>query len=88
MFRTEGLSTIATTTDLRNDSKSVFRALRSGGVLVQRNGQPRAVLLSFEMWKALRPYLDEAAEGEAAEGEAAEGEAAEGAAEPSSNGQH
>lgn len=81
MFRTEGLSTIATTTDLRNDSKAVFRALRSGGVLVQRNGQPQAVLLSFEMWKALRPHLGQARSLDDAHSDATE-------PDPSPNGTH
>lgn len=55
MYQTRGIQTIATITELRSETADlVDHARRSGnGVLIQKNNEPKAVLLSFEKYEAL-----------------------------------
>lgn len=55
MYQTRGIETIATITELRSETADlVEHARRSGnGVLIQKNNEPKAVLLSFEKYEKL-----------------------------------
>lgn len=55
MYRTEGVESIATITELRADTSGIIDHARSSGdgILIQKNNEPRAVLLSYERYREL-----------------------------------
>ncbi|NBB90411.1 MAG: hypothetical protein GVY23_04290 [Spirochaetes bacterium] len=58
MYNTEGLSAIATVTELRTETADVLSVLEDvPAICVQRNNEPEAAMLSMEMYRALRAEL-------------------------------
>ncbi|MEO0557998.1 MAG: type II toxin-antitoxin system Phd/YefM family antitoxin [Bacteroidota bacterium] len=55
MFTTKGIDAIASVTELRSKTAELLDATkgRKQGVLVQRNNEPAAVLLSYERYMEL-----------------------------------
>lgn len=56
MYTTEGVSQIATITELRSETAEVLKAAqaKSGGVMIQKNNQPEAALISWDVYKKLK----------------------------------
>jgi prevent-host-death family protein len=60
MYTTEGVDAVATITELRSDTSDLVdqaQAIRNG-VLIQKNNEPRAVLLSWDIYKAITEEVD------------------------------
>lgn len=59
MYRTEGVSTIATVTELRSDASTVIDRVRQNGerVLIQKNNEPSAVLIDHETFTRIKDEL-------------------------------
>ena len=55
MFTTKGIDAIASVTELRSKTAELLDATkgRTHGVLIQRNNEPAAVLLSYERYMEL-----------------------------------
>lgn len=55
MFTTQGLDAIASVTELRSKTAELIEQTRGRrqGILVQRNNEPAAVLLSYERYMEL-----------------------------------
>jgi prevent-host-death family protein len=59
MFQTEGVSAIATITELRADTSTLIDHVTDhGAIMVQKNNEPHAALISWEMYKALKEKID------------------------------
>jgi len=56
MYTTKGVSQIATITELRSETAEVLKAAKDnpGGVMIQKNNQPEAALISWEVYKKLK----------------------------------
>jgi prevent-host-death family protein len=56
MYTTEGVSQIATITELRSETAEVLEAAKAnaGGVMIQKNNQPEGALISWEVYKQLK----------------------------------
>ncbi len=55
MYTTESVDAVATITELRSDTADLIdraQAIRNG-VLIQKNNEPRAVLLSWDAYRAI-----------------------------------
>lgn len=54
-YRTEGVESIATITELRAETSGIVAHARSSGdgVLIQKNDEPPAVLLSYDRYREL-----------------------------------
>jgi len=60
MYKTEGVSLVASITELRMNTAEVLEALQTRRVVgVQRNNTPVAAMVSMEMYRALREALTE-----------------------------
>ena len=59
MYNTEGISTIATITELRSDTSDLIDYVREtqNGVLIQKNNEPYAVLLDWETFRESKQEL-------------------------------
>lgn len=60
MYTTEGVDAVATITELRSDTSDLVdqaQAIRNG-VLIQKNNEPHAVLLSWDIYKAIMKEVD------------------------------
>jgi prevent-host-death family protein len=60
MYTTEGVDAVATITELRSDTSDLVdqaQAIRNG-VLIQKNNEPHAVLLSWDIYKAIMEEVD------------------------------
>ncbi|WP_022835347.1 type II toxin-antitoxin system Phd/YefM family antitoxin [Salisaeta longa] len=59
MYQTEGVDAIATITELRSDTSELVDHVREnkGGILIQRNNAPHAVLIDWEVYKRIREKL-------------------------------
>ena len=59
MYNTEGINTIATITELRSNTSDLIEHVRStkNGVLIQKNNEPYAVLIDWEMYKQIKEKL-------------------------------
>ena len=55
MYKTKGIESIATITELRSKTSELVDYAREAkkGVLIQKNNEPYAVLLSFEQYEEL-----------------------------------
>jgi prevent-host-death family protein len=60
MYQTEGVSAIATITELRSDTSSLIDHVTrtEGGVMIQKNNEPQAALISWETYLKLKDKLD------------------------------
>ncbi|WP_103020971.1 type II toxin-antitoxin system Phd/YefM family antitoxin [Salinibacter altiplanensis] len=60
MYSTEGVDAVATITELRSETSDLIEQVQStnNGVLVQKNNEPHAVLISWEVYKAIKEKLD------------------------------
>jgi PHD/YefM family antitoxin component YafN of YafNO toxin-antitoxin module len=60
MYDTEGVSAIATVTELRMETGDLLKLLDQVPVIcIQRNNAPEAAMLSMETYKAVRTQLEE-----------------------------
>ena len=58
MYKTEGVSAIATVTELRMETGDILKLLEEVPVIcVQRNNTPEAAMMSIETYRALRAEL-------------------------------
>jgi prevent-host-death family protein len=60
MYNTEGVDAVATITELRSETSDLIDRVQSmeNGVLIQKNNQPHAVLISWEVYKAIKERVD------------------------------
>lgn len=60
MYNTEGVDSVATITELRSETSDLIDHVRksSNGVLIQKNNEPHAVLISWETYKAIKEKVD------------------------------
>lgn len=60
MYTTEGVDAIATITELRSNTTSLLERVSSShnGILVQKNNEPQAVLLSWSQYKKVADKVD------------------------------
>lgn len=60
MYNTEGVDAVATITELRSETSDLIDHVRStdNGILIQKNNEPHAVLISWETYKAVKDELD------------------------------
>jgi prevent-host-death family protein len=56
MYTTEGVSQIATITELRSETAEVLDAAQKevSGIMIQKNNEPTAALIGWETYKALK----------------------------------
>lgn len=59
MYNTEGVDAVATITELRSETSDLIDHVQStkNGVLIQKNNEPHAVLISWETYKAIKDEL-------------------------------
>lgn len=55
MYSTQGIEAIATITELRSKTAEIVEHARTldRGILIQKNNEPHAVLVSYELYKKL-----------------------------------
>lgn len=60
MYNTEGVDAVATITELRSETSDLIDSVQSknNGVLIQKNNEPHAVLISWETYKAIKEKVD------------------------------
>jgi prevent-host-death family protein len=60
MYNTEGVDAVATITELRSETSDLIEQVQStnNGVLIQKNNEPHAVLISWEVYKAIKEKVD------------------------------
>ena len=60
MYDTEGVDSVATSTELRSETSDLIEHVRdtNKGVLIQKNNEPHAVLISWETYKAVKEKVD------------------------------
>jgi len=60
MYQTEGVDSIATITELRAETSELIDHVRESktGVLIQKNNEPHAVLISWDTYIALKDKVD------------------------------
>jgi len=60
MYNTEGVDAVATITELRSQTSGLIDSVKSknNGVLIQKNNEPHAVLISWETYKAIKEKVD------------------------------
>jgi prevent-host-death family protein len=60
MYNTEGVDAVATITELRSETSDLIDQVQSteNGVLIQKNNEPHAVLISWEIYKAIKEKVD------------------------------
>jgi prevent-host-death family protein len=60
MYNTEGVDAVATITELRSQTSGLIDSVQSknNGVLIQKNNEPHAVLISWETYKAIKEKVD------------------------------
>lgn len=60
MYNTEGVDAVATITELRSSTSDLIDSVQSknNGVLIQKNNEPHAVLLSWETYKAIKEKVN------------------------------
>lgn len=65
MYNTEGIESIATITELRSNTSELVEHAKEleKGVLIQKNNEPYAVLISFDRYKELVGDMDVAENG-------------------------
>ena len=60
MYNTEGVDAVATITELRSETSDLIDQVQStnNGVLIQKNNEPRAVLISWKIYRAIKEKID------------------------------
>ncbi len=60
MYHTEGVDSVATITELRAETSELIDHVRDSktGVLIQKNNEPHAVLISWNMYIAIKDQID------------------------------
>lgn len=60
MYNTEGVDSVATITELRSETSDLIDHVRNtnNGVLIQKNNEPHAVLISWETYKAIKEKVN------------------------------
>ncbi len=60
MYNTEGVDAVATITELRSETSDLIDSVQSknNGVLIQKNNEPHAVLISWETYKAIKEKVN------------------------------
>ena len=60
MYNTEGVDAVATITELRSKPSDLINSVKSknNGVLIQKNNEPHAVLISWETYKAIKDKVN------------------------------
>lgn len=60
MYNTEGVDAVATITELRSETSDLIDQVQStnNGVLIQKNNEPHAVLISWEVYKEIKEKID------------------------------
>ncbi len=55
MYSTQGIEAVATITELRSKTAEIVEHARTldRGILIQKNNEPHAVLVSYELYKKL-----------------------------------
>ena len=59
MYNTEGVDSIATITELRSETANLIDSVRKSrrGILIQKNNEPHAVLIDWELYKKIKAVL-------------------------------
>ena len=60
MYNTEGVDAVATITELRSETSDLIDSVKSknNGVLIQKNNEPHAVLISWETYKTIKDKVN------------------------------
>ena len=60
MYDTEGVDAVATITELRSETSDLIDSVKSknNGVLIQKNNELHAVLISWETYKAIKDKVN------------------------------
>ena len=60
MYNTEGVDAIATITELRSETSELIDHVRTTktGVLIQKNNEPYAVLIDWDVYKEIKNKLN------------------------------
>lgn len=60
MYNTEGVDAVATITELRSKTSDLIDSVKSknNGVLIQKNNEPHAVLISWKTYKAIKEKVN------------------------------
>jgi len=60
MYHTEGVDSVATITELRAETSDLIDHVRDSktGVLIQKNNEPHAVLISWAMYKSIKEEVN------------------------------
>jgi prevent-host-death family protein len=60
MYNTEGVDSVATITELRSETSDLIDHVRNtnNGILIQKNNEPHAVLISWETYKAIKEKVN------------------------------
>lgn len=60
MYNTEGVDAVATITELRSETSDLIESVQSknNGVLIQKNNEPHAVLISWDTYKAIKEKIN------------------------------
>lgn len=60
MYHTEGVDAIATITELRAETSELIDSVRKTkkGILIQKNNEPYAVLMDWEIYKKVKDRVD------------------------------
>ena len=60
MYNTEGVDAVATITELRSETSDLIDQVQStnNGVLIQKNNEPHAVLISWKIYRAIKEKVD------------------------------
>ena len=60
MYNTEGVDAVATITELRSETSDLIDSVKSknNGVLIQKNNEPHAVLISWKTYKAIKEKVN------------------------------
>lgn len=60
MYNTEGVDSVATITELRSETSDLIAHVRDtqNGILIQKNNDPHAVLISWETYKKIKEKVN------------------------------
>lgn len=60
MYKTEGVDAIATITEVRSQTSELIDAVKGSkrGIAIQRNNDPEAVLISWDLYRKIKTKLD------------------------------
>lgn len=60
MYNTEGVDSVATITELRSKTSDLIDHVRNtdNGILIQKNNEPHAVLISWDKYKAIKEKVN------------------------------